>query len=435
MWGRENSEPVVGFGPQLARCAMRCRASAAERIEERPGWIRSSAVVACFIMLISRNSFEALCREQGDACISVYMPTHRRGSEIDQDPIRLKNLISETHDRLAERAVDREALSTSLDEMERLVDDRPFWRHQGEGLALFGSERGLQSYRLSTPVAELTYVGRRHCVRPLLPAVSDGGMFHILALSQNSVRLLQCGWESVREVDSHDIPDSLAEALGYDWEQKSLQFHTGAQPVGAGRSPRAAVFHGHGSGSDAEGKEEIERFLRRVDEGITQLLEGDSSPLVVAAVDFESALYRDISRHPNVLERAVVGNPDHRSAVELHAAALPLVEPHLTAAARRARARLAEAAHSSNVVHGIAGTLGAADAGRVDTLFVSPEEPVWGRFDGESGQVDAHPDRQTGDDDLLDLAIARAIETGAEVLPAEREGMPGREPIAALLRY
>jgi len=386
-------------------------------------------------MLISRNSFEALCREQGDACFSVYMPTHRRGAEIDQDPIRLKNLISETHDRLAEQEIDSGALSTPLDEMKRLVEDRQFWRHQGKGLALFGSEGGLQSYRLSVPVAELTYVGRRHCVRPLLPAVSDGGRFHILALSQNSVRLLQCGWESVREIDSHDIPDSLAEALGYDWEQKSLQFHTGAQPVGAGGSPRAAVFHGHGSGSDAEGKEEIERFLRRVDAGITELLVGDSSPLVVAAVDFESALYRDISRHANVLERAVVGNPDHRSAEELHAAALPLVEPHLTSAARRARERLAEAAHSSDVVRGLAATLGAAESGRVDTLFVAPEAPVWGRFESTSGRVEAHADRQTGDDDLLDLAIVKAIGTGAEVLPGEREGMPEREPIAALLRY
>jgi hypothetical protein len=154
---------------------------------------------------------------------------------------------------------------------------------------------------------------------------------------------------------------------------------------------------------------------------------------VVAGVDFECVLYRDISRYPAVLERSVVGNPEHLSAEELHASALPLVEPHLSAAARRQRDRLASAAHSSEVTSGLAGALPAADEGRVEVLFVAPERPVWGEYEDKT--VRLHDERRLGDDDLLDLAISRSLEKGAEVIPAHEEDMPSDARVAALLRY
>ena len=58
-------------------------------------------------------------------------------------------------------------------------------------------------------------------------AAGDGAFF-VLALSQGSVRLFEGSRDGIRELDLADIPTSLRDAVGYDYEQRSLQFHTGA---------------------------------------------------------------------------------------------------------------------------------------------------------------------------------------------------------------
>jgi hypothetical protein len=45
-----------------------------------------------------REDLMELISEQKGICVSIYMPTHRAGSETQQDPIRLKNLLKEAEE-------------------------------------------------------------------------------------------------------------------------------------------------------------------------------------------------------------------------------------------------------------------------------------------------------------------------------------------------
>jgi len=384
--------------------------------------------------MINTNELNDIARERGDALISIYIPTHRKGAEIEQDAIRLKNQIAQLEKRCEEQTIDLSRVEPVIKRLRQLVTDKEFWRFQGEGLGVLADQEDFRLYRLSSAVDEVAHIGERFCLRPLLPAVADEARFYVLVLSQNAVKLLSCTRETVSEVDQHDIPTSIADALGYDWEQRSLQFHTGDRAVGAAGSARAAVFHGQGRGTTEE-KDEVHEFLKRVDDGVRRLLRGQTAPVVVAAVEYEIAMFNEVSKLPNVMKKGVAGNPEHRSIEEIHADALPIVEPTLNERARRKRAALKEAAHSDHVVSGIGPVLDALDASRVGSLFVDTTKPVWGATSGGGNGPALHDKREPGDEDLVDLIVSRALATGAEIICADRSDIPEGAPVAALTRF
>lgn len=319
-----------------------------------------------------------------------------------------------------------------MDEIERLIDEPTFWRGQGDGLALLAREDGLTARRLSSPVREHVYVENRFCVRPLLGEVRRQGHFSVLVLSENEVRLLECTRTDVREVDSHDLPESLRDVVGYDYEQRTLQFHTASPGRGATSGPGGAIVHGHGAGHDDRDAER-ERFLRSVDAAVRGLSSGDE-PLILASVTEEAAQFRRLSRHPGLVDGFVAGSQAHRSMQEIHADALEVVRGSLDASERELAERVRAAGHSDRVVTTIDAVLEAAWEGRVAVLLADPSEPVWAGT-GRSGRLEVHEQRGPDDDDVLDLAIAETVARGGEALPAERASIPDGGPVAAFLRY
>jgi hypothetical protein len=162
-------------------------------------------------------------------------------------------------------------------------------------------------------------VDERFHIKPLLPLLSGDGHFYVLALSQNEIRLLQGSRDSVAVVDLVDVPESLADALRWDDPERQLQWHTG---TGARADGRAAIFHGHGVGTDNT-KTNILRYFQKVDDGICRILAEDPAPLVLAGVDYLLPIYRSASDYPNLVEGAVTGSPEELSAANLHQAAWP----------------------------------------------------------------------------------------------------------------
>lgn len=382
--------------------------------------------------MITSGMLRTLAETRKPGSISIYLPTHRFGPETEQDPIRLKNLLAKAEERALVYGLDKRTVRAALAPAGALLDDAEFWRYQGEGLAILISPDAEHRYRLSSPVDEVAYVGDRFCVRPLVRAVTRGQRFCVLALSQNAIRLLDCSRTSAREVDLHDIPESLEQSVGYDYEERSLQFHTGAQPTGGGR---AAIFHGQGRPSDQH-KQEIEQFFRDVDEGVAELIDDPERPVILACVEFLAPIFRDVNKHLNVLDYVVTGNPDHKKTDELHADALETAAPYFDSAERELREALERTAQPDRTLFGVEDVLRAAEEGRVEGVLADCSGPVWGRRNGAYGKVNVHEKFETEDDDLLDLAIAEAVRTGAEVHAVEPDMMPdGSARIAGLLRF
>ncbi|NIA25122.1 MAG: hypothetical protein GWP04_06085 [Gammaproteobacteria bacterium] len=378
--------------------------------------------------IITRDMFDALIDSDASPAVSIYMPTHRVGPEIQQDPIRLKNLLQAARRRLVnsgERVREAEALLRPAFE---LCDQPSFWQYQEDGLALFLAPDRFDSYRLPAAFRELVVVGETFHVKPLLRVMSRGERFHVLGLSQQRVRLLRATRYRVSEVDiSGDVPESLAEALWFEDPERQLQFHQSARQ-GEGRL--TATFHGHGMGKETSRKR-LERFFRAVDKGIGQIIEADA-PLVLAGVEYLLPIYRRISEHSIIPDGEITGNPEELTEAELHQRAWEIAEPFFRKERDAAAASFATGAHPTETT--TEGVLPAAFAGRVATLFVAEDTIEWG-VAGPSTPVERHAERKPGDRDLLDLAVAETWRHRGSVYLEPPSQIPGGGVVAAVLRY
>ncbi|MDH3298313.1 MAG: hypothetical protein OEM96_08575 [Gemmatimonadota bacterium] len=366
--------------------------------------------------------------------VSAYLPTHEVGSGTRQDQIRLANLLDDAERSLTD-GLGRKAARRIVAPGRRLVRNHNFWLHQSRGLAvLLSPDIEMRSYRLPINVRERVVVSDRFHVKPLLALLSGDGRFYILAVSQARVRLFVATRDTIRQLDLHDIPDSLRKAVGYDWEQKTLQFHTaGTHGGGAGGG---LVFHGQGAGAD-DSKKEIQRYFRAVDAGVRDLIGNRRGPVVLATVDYLRPIYRLVSKLPQLLPHGVGGNPDHRPAEQLHEQAWTLVAP-LFEAGRREAERTYEELHSGRsdkASDDLEHILPAVFGGRVETLFVSRDAEAWGRFDAHTSVLLRHDHQEPGDCDLLDLAAAEALNRNGNIYALHADEMPGGGQIAAIYRY
>ena len=363
-------------------------------------------------------------------CVSLFMPTHRRGRETEQDPIRCRNLLRTAEERLQTKGLRSPDVREMLEPAQRLLQDLDFWRYQSDGLAVFLTSERHHSYRLPLPFEELVVISDRFHLKPLIPFFASDGHFYILALSQNQVRLLEGTRYTVDEIDLDNMPKSMAEALQYERFEKQLQFHTGTS---AGRGKRPAMFHGHDASDEDKGR--ILRWFRRIDGELSNLLTGEQSPLVLAGVEHLLPLYKEANSYPHLLEKGIRGNPEELKPEELHAQAWPLVQPTFTEAREKAAARYSELAGTGQTTVDVKEAVLAAHHGRVDVLFIAVDVQVWGRVDPSTNTVQVHQDPEPGDEDLLDLAAIQSILNGGTVYAAEPEQVPGHAPLAAVFRY
>ena len=383
--------------------------------------------------ILTQHDLGNLIKTYGEWHVSIYMPAVRAGAETQQNTIRFKNCVRKAEDqleKLGERTPDIDRL---LDPATALLEDPDFWRHSGDGLAVFVSPDDLYFFRLPLRFEELVVTKHRFYIKPLLPLMSGDGQFYVLALSQDEVRLLEGSRDSVNEIELEGIPDSLAEALQYDSPQKQVR----AVGTGGAGGGEGAVFHGHGLGTDTVAKQNLQRYFQMVDRGLREFLAGKRIPLVLAGVDYLLPIYREANSYGHLLEEGLTGNPEMLSAKELHQRAWNIVRPYFAQAQSDQTALYRQLAgrsddRASDVLKTI---VQAAYEGRVATLFVPLGVRTWGIFDPEDYTLHVHLEKQPGDQDLLDLAAIHTFANSGVVYAVEPDAMPVDTLLAAVFRY
>lgn len=375
----------------------------------------------------------ALMEDEPGACVSAFMPTHRAGPRIPEDRKRFKALLGRAATGLEALGLRSPRVQAVLAPARTLLEDGLFWQRQSDGLAVFLAADRSRRYRVPLPLKELVVVAPRFDPKPLLPLLTAAQRFHLLAVSLKRARLFQGDRFALRELALPGAPEGLKDTLRYDDLQKDqVQFHTQSpSPGGGGRRP--PVFHGTG---EADRKDEIARYFREVDAALAKRLKGgETSPLVLAGVDYLLPLYREASDHPAVLAAGIEGNPDNPHLGELHAKAWELARPRLEADLEAALERFGAARPSGRALSSVPQAVQAAFQGRVETLLVNQDREVWGLFDSRRGHASVHRGQNAGDEDLLAVAALHTLATGGSVFPVEESRMPEGAPLAAILRF
>ncbi|MEG3975777.1 hypothetical protein QT970_14310 [Microcoleus sp. herbarium8] len=373
------------------------------------------------------DELTTLTTASNSTCISIYAPMERLGIETQQNPIRLKNLVRQAVEKLLAMGLPEQDAKKLLQPIHEL-DTYDFWQHQSDGLAIFLSPNHFRHYCLPIAFPELTVVGDRFHIKPLLQLMSGDGTFSVLALSQNQVRLFQGTRYHLKEVELTDVPTNIAAALQYDDPQKSLQAHTGSS------KGNSAIFHGQGAGNEDQ-KNDLLRYFRQVNNGLESFFKNQQAPLILAGVDYLFPIYHEANTYANLLPDGIPGNPETLTLEELHTQAWQIAQPYFDLAKVSTISHYEELQGSEKTANTIEKVVPAAYFQRVETLFVPIDKNVWGVFDPEKNSIQIHAQQETGDEDLLDLAALHTLTNGGTVYAVEQGDVPEHKAIAAILRY
>ena len=162
--------------------------------------------------LLTHESAAELQNTQAPPCLSLYQPTHRRHPENQQDPIRFRNLIKQLEGSLGQQypaAAARELLAP----FEALAEDRDFWNHTRDGLAVLGAPGFFRVFDLQRPVEELAIVADSFHTKPLRRYLQSVDRYQILGLSLHEVKLFEGNRDALDEVDlAPGVPRTTTEA-------------------------------------------------------------------------------------------------------------------------------------------------------------------------------------------------------------------------------
>ena len=378
-----------------------------------------------------RSDFDTLLAREGE-CVSILLPTHRAGKEVQQAKIRLKNLLREAEGRLSGNSLKRDEVQATLRPGHDLLGDEGRWRSLEDGLAIYLAPGFSQHFTVPATVEETLVTGRRFYVLPLLPLLERRGSFLVLALSLKNVRLFAADRFDVDEVDLPGVPKNLTDAVGSDYEENTLQAHT-VRPGAGGAG--GAILHGHGVGQGEDEKEEAARFCQRVDSGIRAVIGNGSKPMVLAAAEPLASLYAQASHYPHLVREVVPGNPDLLSGEDLRGRAWTIVEGLLQRELDGELARCRELLGTGRASIDTREIVPAAFDGRVDTLFVAEGAHRWGSFDPATRAVDVGDEQRPGRDELLNLAAVSTVQASGKVRIVPRDAVPEKANAAAIFRY
>jgi len=377
--------------------------------------------------MITRNTILELIDKAENPCISLYMPTHRKGEEVQQDPIRLKNLLKKAEDHLLNYEVKPSRIESLLKEPRKLLDQPLFWQHNDRGLAIFITDDYYEYYRVPLNFNEHLLVNDHFLITPLIPMITLEGTYCILTLSQTDINLLRCTRESVDPLELEEAPTSLEEYLKFDVNERHLQHHSGQ---GKGQ----AIFHGQGGSSETD-KKEIENYLKQVENEVTTRLKNLNDPLILAGVDEAIAIYRKINHYERLMENAIHTNPDPLSSTEINKKGWEIIKSYFLREMYTDIDRLGDLTDTDKQSDNLTQIVEASYYGKVDSLFVPINEQSWGWFDTERDTVHHSSRQKTGEHDLINMAAIKTLVQGGNVYALEKQDMPRDSSIAAIFRY
>ena len=364
----------------------------------------------------SHDDVRGLLTERGDGYVSIYLATTPISIEIDASRIELKNLTSEAVRRLGAAGADKGVIEAIEEMLEDLFEDGAFWSTQANSLAVFVTPTGIRTFRLPNRIGSSVNVADRFHVKPLLRATAFPNAAFLLALAQNSVRLIEISPDlPAWPVHVEDLPTDAASAAG----KASL-----------GDRSASGRFQG------AEGqKRHLASYARQVDAAIRPVLTGTGLPLILAAPAPLDGIFRGVCTYPQLLETSVPGNPEGASEGQLAIAARPVLDGLYAAELATVRARFDERRGQERASTDVVDIARAATFGAVDTLFVDIERAMPGSIDETSGAVVLDEGGDATGYGVLDEIARRVFLNGGRVLAVRAEDVPDGAAAAATLRY
>lgn len=362
-----------------------------------------------------RKEIERLQQIQGFPALTITLPTYRTAPEVQQNSIRLKNLITQAQTLLDEQHSNGEghALITRLTEVVDGLETNDFQ----EGLAIFVHEDFAGAFPTAMPLPERVVLDNTFVTRDLVRARLHGVRYRVVALSEHT-RLFEGSNDRLKERTDAGFP--------VIYEDRS------EDPAIPG-----ALEPGHENLVD----EEHRQFYRRVDNALTQVQQEEELPVVLLGVTRNLAFFKEVTANEKMMAGTAEGNYDHASWDDIAVVAWQALQPYLAQQQDLILQQWDDAVSAKLFVTGVEQAWEAAFDGRGNLLLVEEGYQAAGQVD-DSGRTltltqespphgDGNGTRYDVVDDLIELVWSR----GGRVRFIPPETLPDDAHVGLTLRY
>lgn len=382
--------------------------------------------------IISKSEFAELANFKSECSVSVYIPTHKSGVEVNeqQDLIVFKNSLQQVRRNLQTKGLNSTQIEEIIKPATEMLQDDVFWYNLGAGLGVFMAKGFFKTVKFPKPVKEEIFINNSFYVSPLLPIIANDHHFYLLVFSKHDAKFYRGNDFNIEKIEVEGLPNGINDVVHFE-EKGGKELVRGAGNLaGAG-----ANFHGHGSGLSDE-KTYVAQYVREVDQTLRkEVLASENAPLVLAAVDYLIPIYKQNSNYKNITAEAIIGNSEYEDLNSLFKKASDIVAPYFYEEDRKALKTYYDQSATGLTSNTADEIIPASHYGRISDLFVMKDAHIWGKFNEVTNELNIHEEKHDDDDCLINQAVVKTIANGGVVHILEADKMPENSQIAAFMRY
>ncbi len=361
----------------------------------------------------SRGDIDLLAEVRDPHCVSIYTPAGSMPEDGERARLELKNQLRDVTTQLEAANADKSVIENVKTSVESLLSDSRFWQYQSKSLAVFIGGDRFDTYRLPNEFTATVDVADRFYIKPLLRTITFSQSAYVLALSQNSVRLVKVTADQpARELEPADLPSDLDSYLNLDLSGK-------------------ATF---GRGSE-DGDLRAQQFTAAINNALLPVLRNEKLPLILASADPLASAYRRTNSYEFLAEETIPGNPEALSPEQLAERTRPILDELYAAEIEEVRedfrARAAQGLGSTDLAH----ITRAAVYNAIDSLMVDIDTRIPGYVDEGTAQVVESDEDNASNYGVADEILRRTLIARGKVYAVRADDMPDGSAIAATFRY
>ncbi|GHE08000.1 baeRF3 domain-containing protein [Streptomyces alanosinicus] len=360
---------------------------------------------------LSPATLAELRRPRPYPAVSVLTPTHRREPENGQDPVRLRNVVTEARRRLeADPSVTRERRNDVVAQLDRALSEVDL-AHAEDGLVIFAAPGEHQVWSLARTVPERVVLSDTFLTRNLVAAHAAERPFWVLSVSADRVTLWSGG-------EGRVVQDHLG---GFPRERRQENFDSERQ-MQIGDLP--STFRDEAS----------RQFLREADTAMSTILRDHPRPLYVTGEQAALSLLEEVGSVAKAAVQVPRGGLAHAGPEAVWQALRPVLEAESRKDATAVVRELTSARGHRTFAAGLDELWQSAREGRVRLLAVEENFRATVQDLG-AHLVPAAPGDLDARDDIVDEIVEQCLETGAEVRFVPDGTLGDANGMAGVLRY
>ncbi len=382
--------------------------------------------------ILSKELFAEIANYKAECCVSIYIPTHRAGVEINEhfDPIVYKNGLQDVKQKLQTKGIETIQIERMLEPGYELLRDDGFWHKLTESLVVFIAEGYFKYIKMPVVPTEEIVIDNSFFVAPLIPIITTKEYYYLLVISKKQAKFYRADAFGMQYIPIDELPNGVDDVVHFEEKDDEKLFRTGGRGGTGG-----ANFHGIGSGKPDE-KQNIALYLEEVDDTLWKhILNKENAPVLLAGVEYLIPIYKQVTDYHNIWNEALTGSHEHEDIPTLYKQTREIMEPYFQRGLNKALEDYGNKSATALTSTTASDIIPATYYAQVSHLFIRKGEHIWGTFDEMANELKIFNTPEEGGEDLLDNAVVKTLVNGGEVFLLEKEKMPAESLIAAILRY